>query len=334
MNAARRTTLPIINLSAFRRGLPGDSEHASTISALAAACEETGFFAVTGHGVAPERVARLKAACTAFFDLPEAEKRRVGETGEQLGGLMYLPHQHEALAATLGAATPPDLKQVLDQGPGFYGDAWPTRPPDLQAAWEDYFAALSDLAAVLRRLFAMAVGLPAHAFETSFDRHMSSLRVIDYPEPDAPPMPGQLRAGDHSDYGFLTILHSEDRPGGLQLLNRAGHWVDVPAVPGGFVVNIGDCMMRWSNDRWVSTRHRVVNPPAATELPSRRQSIAYFHNPNRDAVIECLTPFRDPDGSAKYPPITYGAYAEARYRQSHGIEGRQLKPLWGDETGP
>ena len=102
--------------------------------------------------------------------------------------------------------------------------------------------------------------------------------------------------------------------------NRAGDWLDVPAVPGAFVVNIGDAMMRWTNDRWISTPHRVVNPPPDAQGSTRRQSIAFFNNPNFDAVIECLSAFRSPDTPPKYRPVTYGDYAEERYKQAHGAD--------------
>ncbi len=114
--------------------------------------------------------------------------------------------------------------------------------------------------------------------------------MIDYPEPTAPPEPGQLRAGEHSDYGFATILLSQASAGGLQARSRAGEWIDVPAIDGAFVVNIADALMRMTNDRWVSTPHRVVNPPEGASQ-TRRQSIPYFHNPDADALVRCLEPF-------------------------------------------
>jgi isopenicillin N synthase-like dioxygenase len=153
---------------------------------------------------------------------------------------------------------------------------------------------MSELARDLRRIFARGIGLSEDYFEDKFDRHHSSLRVIDYVDQTEEPLPGQLRAGEHTDYGFLTILRSEDSSGGLQVRPHNGDWMDVPTVADSFVVNIGDVMMRWTNDRWVSTLHRVVNPPSRHQ-PSRRISIPFFHNPNVDAVVECLDAFRDAD---------------------------------------
>lgn len=117
------------------------------------------------------------------------------------------------------------------------------------------------LAADLMRLFDLAPGLPETYFDSSIDCHISRLRVRSYPAPEAPPEPGQLRAGARSDYGSLTILKTEDRPGSLQVSSTDGDWQVVLYVPGSFVANLGDMMARWTNDRWVSTLHRVANPP-------------------------------------------------------------------------
>ena len=307
--------IPVIDISGFWSADYG--RRTDVVADISSACEDLGFFIITGHGVDEGLIRQALGSARAFFDLPEATKRRVGECGEQLGGLMYFPFRAESLAATLGEATPEDLKESLDFGPRFRGGPWPDRPPGLERALGDYFLALEGLAAALRRIFMAAVGLPERYLEDKFDRHLSSLRILNYPDQCQPPLPGQLRAGVHTDYGFLTILRSDDAPGGLQARARDGNWNDVPPVPKGFVVNIGDAMMRWTNDRWVSTPHRVVNPPPDSRGSTRRLSIAFFCNPNADAVIDSLPGFA-PDGQAPYRPITYAAYAEARYRQAHG----------------
>ena len=311
-----------IDIAPFAAGQTAD--RAKVIEAVRIACEEIGFFVITGHGVDEAVVSRVYDASRAFFDLPTQEKDKIGETGPVLGGLMHFGLAKEALAATLGGQPVPDLKEALDFGPGFHGNPWPSHPPDLEPAWRGYFDAMSKLAATFRGIFAGALGLAPDFFEEKFQGHLSSLRVIDYPEQPTPPAPGQLRAGAHSDYGVLTILRTEDAPGGLQVRTRSGHWSDVRHIPGSFVINIGDAMMRWTDDHWISTQHRVVNPPVDPGQPTRRQSIAYFHNPARDTVFECLPPFRKKGAAPKYPPITYGEYATVRYRQAHG-EGKKLK---------
>jgi len=308
--------IPIIDIAPFRDNRDTDAaDH--VVETIRRACEDIGFFVILGHGVPQDLVERMYRTSRAFFDLPGETKARVGHSGDQPGGLMYFPMQAESLAASRGEQRPGDLKESLDYGPGFSGGPWPHSPAGLQAVWHEYYEAMSELARDLRRIFARGIGLSEDYFEDKFDRHHSSLRVIDYVDQTEEPLPGQLRAGEHTDYGFLTILRSEDSSGGLQVRPHNGDWMDVPTVADSFVVNIGDVMMRWTNDRWVSTLHRVVNP-SSRHQPSRRISIPFFHNPNVDAVVECLDAFRDADHPARYEPVRYGDYALMRYRQTHG----------------
>lgn len=311
--------IPVIDIAPFRAGELEGSRH--VVETIGRACEAIGFFIIVGHGTPTDLVDRLYATSRAFFDMPAGKKSLVKKTGDVQGGLMHFAMMAESLAASRGEQRPGDLKETLDFGPGFFGDAWPTEPRHLQAVWLEYYQAMSELSGYLRRIFALAIGLPEQYFEDKFDRHHSSLRVINYPDQAQEPLPGQLRAGAHSDYGFLTILRSESSSGGLQAQHRNGAWIDVPTIAGAFVTNIGDAMMRWTNDRWISTVHRVVNPPATGRQSSRRQSIPFFHNPNIDAVIECLEVFCDDDHPPKYGPMTYGEYADLKYRQAHGEKG-------------
>lgn len=304
------SAIPIVDISDFRSGGPGAD---SAVAALASAARGTGFFLVTGHGVDPVVTARLYDGARAFFDLPEDKRAAQPTSGDVIGGVSYAPIAQEALAATRGEPTPGDIKHSLNYGPRLPGAPWPAAPTALRPAFEAYFAEMEQLAAVLRRMFCAAIGLPPDYFEPEFTEHLSALRVIDYPEQEHPPLPGQLRAGVHTDYGFMTILRSEASPGGLQVQTRAGDWVDVPSVEGAFVINIADAFMRWSNDHWVSTPHRVVNPPSDAR-GARRQSIPFFLNPNRDTVISCLPPFEGE--GAHYPPVTFGDYIAEKTRQA------------------
>ena len=134
-----------------------------------------------------------------------------------------------------------------------------------------------------------SLGRDEDAFEDRFDESSSSLRVINYPDLDEEPVPGQLRAGAHRDYGFLTILRSDDAPGGLEVQTLGGEWVAVTPSPDAFVCNIGDLLADWTDGRWTSTLHRVTVPPPDAALHSRRQSIVFFHNPadaeSRDYIL-------------------------------------------------
>ena len=193
---------------------------------------------------------------------------------------------------------------------------WPAEPPGFRDAMLDYYRALSELAGRLMRLFALGLTLPESFFDSRIDRAISALRLLNYPDQPVPPEPGQLRAGAHTDYGSLTILLPQDAPGGLEVQGPDGAWHAVPAVPGGFVINLGDLMARWTNDRWRSTLHRVVNPPPDATGSTRRQSIAFFHQPNWDAEIACLPSCLGPGETPRYAPVLSGPHLASKFRST------------------
>ena len=305
--------VPVIDLTPYRDG----SAKGDVARQVDAACRGIGFLVISGHGVAPGLIERTRTAGRAFFDLPLEEKQRVARPAPNVAR-GYIPLEGESVGRSRNPnATAGDLNESLMIGPvdlpdpayaaaggaHFAPNLWPERPADLRPVWSEYYRAMGDLARTLMRVFALGLNRDEHFFDPLVDRHISRLRVRNYPAPERPPLPGQIRAGAHSDYGSLTILATEDRAGGLQVCNARGEWVDVPILPDTFVVNIGDLLARWTNDEWVSTLHRVVNPPAGAGAASRRQSLVFFHNPNYDAAIESLVP-----GPAKYEPTTSGAH--------------------------
>ena len=224
-----------------------------------------------------------------FFDLPlETKRHSPAPSPDYAYG--YSPVQGEVLARSLGDSTPPDLKESLNMGPLrlppvippgaeaiMAEPRWPTQPASLRPAWEAYFDAMGELAGRLLSIMAAGLGLPTDQFEPLLEYHSGAMRAINYPELETQPLPGQLRAGAHTDYGTLSILRYDDAPGGLEVMGPDG-WAAVPMVPGGFVVNLGDMMARWTNDRWVSTLHRAGLPPTDAGRSTRRQSIVFFHN--------------------------------------------------------
>ncbi|MEM9903317.1 MAG: 2-oxoglutarate and iron-dependent oxygenase domain-containing protein [Pseudomonadota bacterium] len=304
--------IPVIDIAPFRNG----TNRAEVAHGVARACETIGFFVITGHGIASETLDRVIAEARSFFDLPDHEKTRIKRQGATFGGPTYVPLNSESLGALDGEVGEADLKESLDVSPRHQGDQWVRGTEPLQAAWENAYAAYEALATDLRALFCAAAGLPENTLEAAFDKHASSTRMLNYPEVRGRLRAGQVRAGVHTDYSAFTIIRGDDAPG-LQARARDGTWIDVPAVPGSFVINIGDLLMRWTNDRWISTPHRVVTL-ADAEYSPRRQSVAFFHNPGPHAVIECLAPFVPEGGAPSYPPIAYQAYAEAKFREQVG----------------
>ena len=182
---------------------------------------------------------------------------------------------------------------------------------------------MESLAERLMRIFALALGMPEKFFADKIDRHITAMRLNHYAEATRPPLPDQLRAGAHSDYGSLTILLATAGAGGLQVRGSDGAWCDVEPVPDTFIVNLGDLMAQWTNDRWVSTLHRVANPAPDRRAGSRRASIAFFHQPNHDALIECLPTCRRPDDPPRYAPTTSGAHLLAKTAKETGTVGSE-----------
>jgi isopenicillin N synthase-like dioxygenase len=240
----------------------------------------------------------------------------------------YAGFAQEGLSYSLGQTSHPDLKETITIGPvdlpdrslsdgerwAFSPSLWPQRPDGIRNAWETYYRSMGDLSARLLSLFAETLGLAADHFDDSISAHSSALRFLNYPEQLTNPLPGQLRAGAHTDYGTLTILRQQSFVGGLEVFEAGrDRWIPVAAVEGAYVVNLGDAMARWTNDRWRSTLHRVVNPPAG-DRTTRRQSIAFFHNANWNAEIRCLPTCLLPGEKPKYEPILAGPHLMKKFQ--------------------
>jgi isopenicillin N synthase-like dioxygenase len=195
---------------------------------------------------------------------------------------------------------------------------WPPIP-GFRATVLAYYDAAWALGRHLHRAVAVDLGLDPDYFEEKLDRPLATLRLLHYPPRPASPAPDELGAGEHTDYGNLTLLLT-DEVGGLEVRRRDGEWLSVPFAPGALICNIGDCLMRWTNDVYVSTPHRVVSPPGR-----ERYSIAFFLDANPDAVVECLKTCRG--AGERYPPIAAADYLRARLdatyapRQPGGMEG-------------
>lgn len=312
--------VPIVDLAPFLTGTDADRRRVAQL--VDKTNREIGFLVVTGHGFDLDLLARWFEVSRRFFEQPASVKAQSMPSAE---GSHQGYHRLAAsgLAAKEGEEAPPDLREFFmigrsDTQDAFFNEPaarrfymsnkWPETPADFQTIGTQYYAAVETLARQLMSLFALALDLGANHFDRYIDRHFGIVSSIYYPAQREAPLPGQLRAGAHTDYGSLTILAPTDAPGGLQVRTISGQWVDVPYVPGAFVINIGDMMQRWTNDRWLSNMHRVANPPAAATPPKARQSIAFFLHPNYDATIECLPTCRDPDHPAKHEAILAGEY--------------------------
>jgi isopenicillin N synthase-like dioxygenase len=323
--------IPIFDLDRFETG-----DAATTIAAareLDQICREIGFLVISNHGVSGAAQQALYNAGSDFFAMPVDTKMTVRRpTNDQNRG--YIPYGEETLARMHGGDTPPDYKEVFAIGPfdlpaddyhsqersypNFAPNLWPSQPPALEPAMRAYFTQLDTLSKRLAGYFALALDLPIDWFTDKLDHHGSQLRLLHYPAPDRELEPGQLRCGAHTDLGMMTILRNQKAEGGLQVCPRGRDWIDAPAIDDTFVVNIGDLLMRWTNDRWVSTPHRVSVPEVEARSRSRRMSIGYFIRPNYDVPITCIETCADADNPAKYETTTVKAYNDERFARGAG----------------
>ncbi len=307
VTAAGPEAIPVLDLDAWERTSPAVRQAAG--QALDEALRSTGFLLVRGHGVDPLLTADLVAEARAFFAQPQDVKLRVHRV--RGGDPGYYPPASSRLAQSLGASSPADLKEsfaiaplergtdAYHQGPEadrwFPAKQWPDEPLRLGELFSRYFATMTELADRLLRVFAVSLRQPERFFEPFTARHTSTAAVLHYPPQHIPAQPGQLRAGAHSDYGTLTILHKPAPARGLQVRMPSGGWLDVTPPAGCLIVNIGDLLAEWTGGRWVSTLHRVVNPLAG--LADRGEiSVPYFHQPDYDAVVRPLDQPGSPTG--------------------------------------
>ena len=311
--------VPIIDIESFATAdAAGKRALAEQVDA---ACREIGFLIISGHGVPASLLDEAFTVSRAFFELPLSEKMRY-EPPHKEANRGYTAVASRTLAYTMDEATPPDLRERFSIGPlsdhgsdyrgqpgaeGMYQlNQWPDQPPRFQEVFAHLYREFEDLTVRLMSIAAIALDLPQDYFDDRIDRHFSACGSFNYPVPDTEPLPGQLRAGVHTDFGTLTILAIGAGESGLQIKSPSGDWTGVVPAADRLVVNIGDMMARWTNDRWRSTLHRVVNPPPSGDTGNSRQSIAYFGNPNYDAEVRCLDACTGPDNPPKYAPVLAG----------------------------
>ena len=236
----------------------------------------------------------------------------------------------ENVAATLKQdSLVQDYKESLNLTLPVRDVVWPSND-ELRELCSTYYCQVETLSSQLMRLFALALNLDECFFDDKVDKPYTTLRLLNYPEfesekTDTASDVVTTRNAEHTDYGTLTILWSSDSRG-LQALSRQGEWIDVvaPIVDVSnddgddvvFIINIGDLMMNWTNDRWVSTLHRVVAHPETQGR--RRSSMPFFHNPNPDAVIECIPSCLREGENPKYAPMFAKTHLEEKVSKALG----------------
>jgi isopenicillin N synthase-like dioxygenase len=315
--------VPTIDLSQWR-----DGDRAQVAAHMDRACSDIGFFQVIEHGIPDHVLDGMRAATDQFFALPADVKQRCAPPSPEVNR-GYAARGVEGLAYSVGVVRPPDLFEAFNIGPDvvdphdpsiaverhrlFAANIWPDEMPQLRPALVAYMDAARAVADTLMAVYAMALGLPDGYFAAFTTHSTDTLRVNHYqtqpgdPDPD----PGQLGMGEHTDYGMCTVLFADQVPG-LQIVGPDGRWHDVAPAHGALLINLGDLMAQWTNDRWRSTLHRVLPPPRDAELVRLRRSVAFFHDGNHDALIECLPSCLSDGQSPKYAPVRAGDHLMAK----------------------
>jgi isopenicillin N synthase-like dioxygenase len=314
--------IPVIDIAPFFARDPADRLRVA--QAWDEAFSTIGFATIAGHGISEALATEVHDVTRAFFDRPLGEKMAL----QGPPGLGYEALQAAKLGQSKGGGVAPgDLVEALMiQGPewdrrgtlpdGAPANLWPQNPPRFHETIGRYVAEAFALSQTLMRISALALGLTEEFFGPYYDRMMHNLRLAWYPDQPEPPLDGQFRNGPHTDFTGFTILRQDDAPGGLQVLSPENEWVDVRPVPGTLVINAGDLLQRWTNDRWRSNLHRVVNPDRSLTGSTARLSIVMFTGPNADAVVDCLPSCTGPGNPPRYAPVIAQDYLMMKIRET------------------
>ena len=327
--------IPVIDFAPAFLGEPDGLDRVA--AQVRQASERVGFFYLAGHGVPPSTIAAAFQASREFHAMPLAEKLELRINENNIG---YLPvNQSIQGASQVHKATRPNYNESFfishDRGPDHPDvvagtplrgrNQWPEGHHGMRTAMVTYFKTMEAVGERILRVLARSLDMPADHFAPPFENEAHiNLRFLHYP-PQEIGDDEQFGQGPHTDNSFITMLAREEVPG-LAVRLPSGEWLAPPVIPDTFLVNLGNIMKRWSNDRFLSTPHGVLN-----DSGKDRYSIAFFFSPNVDAVIECLPTCMGSDDPPRYPRAVYRDlvldFYNANYfhRQGHtgaGARGR------------
>jgi isopenicillin N synthase-like dioxygenase len=313
------SALPIIDIGGLSSSLIADRK--AVAENLRAACLDRGFFYIRNHGVSAALIDALFEETRRFFASSAATKGAVDKS------LSFCSRGFEPMRAqTLEAGAPPDLKESFYIGPELALDdprvvarrfnhgpnLWPDELPNFRPVTQTYFDTMLGLSTKLMRGLALALDLDEDYFAGYCSDPHATLRLLHYPPQPADAAPGEKGAGAHSDFGGVTLL-LQDEAGGLQVHGMTSdQWIHATPVPGTFVVNLGDMIARWTNDRFRSTVHRVVNASGR-----ERYSVAFFFSGNPDQQVESLPSCLEDGEVPKYLPTTVEGHLQEMYRRTY-----------------
>jgi len=327
--------IPVLDVAAYLAGTPGALETAA--AELRFALENIGFFYLAGHGVPQDLIDRIFAETKRFHALPLDEKLSL-RLNRSNNGYMPLrghaqrhtslnkdpkPNENESFFAK--RERDPNDPDVIAKRDLRDPNQWPDKLPGFKATVLAYQDVMRRLVHRLLPVYARALDLPADYFTPFFHKGGEiTVRMIHYPPATADQVADDVfGTAAHTDRNLFTVLAQGDTPG-LQIMLPDGTWIPAPLMPGAFVVNSGDTLRRWSNDRFLSTPHRVLNVSGRD-----RYSVPFFVSPEYDTVLECLPSCHGPAKPAKYPPVTMEAFTIEFLNRNYANRNQQVQ--WSTE---
>jgi len=306
-------TIPVIDVSG---AISGDGINGVADEIYAAAINH-GFFYISNHGIEPALMEQAFAVSKAFFELPESKKQAVAVDKNQRGWLaqgmsrLQGSKTHDLKEVFFwGAHTAADDADVLAGKPLCAVNQWPKDFPRLYADLVPYYDAVCQVARCVMAAVAVSLDQPSNFFDEAYAKPLARGQMVYYPASTAQDeKEARFGVAPHTDFGVLTVL-MQDSSGGLQIRAKSGDWIEAPPIPGTLVCNIGDLLARWSNKRFASTVHRVIN-----RTSHARYSIPVFFDPHTDTVIDPVDLGISADNSL-FDPVRTGEYIMERNTKS------------------
>lgn len=310
--------LPVIDISGLKS--PDAATRQAVGEEIRTACLDLGFMYVVGHGVSPEMRKAVFEETAAFFALPE-ERKLALNMENSIGNAGYEPLGAQTLEAGgppdrkegfyIGEELPADHPRVVAGGFNLGPNQWPSDTPRFQEVMSAYYDEMLLLGEVLMRGVALSLRLDEGYFNDFCHEPLANLRLLHYPPQPANAQPDEKGCGAHTDFGGITML-MQDENGGLQVMGADGAWLHAPPLADSYVVNLGDMIARWTNGRYRSTLHRVVNFSGA-----ERYSIPFFYSGRLDHEVSALPGCIDAHETPKFPPTTVEAHMREMYARTY-----------------